>query len=595
MTESTVTLLNNPYGQASYDLFRQKNKAFVDKSLMIKYLDDDSMSLYPVLLRPRRFGKSTFVQMLKCYYDISYQDRYEELFSGTKIYDENLPAHNSYHVINFDFSRVNTDNYETLADSFFSVVILGIDNFKRRYKDFKFDYSMLNKKDSVTLFNYFTNAYLNYFNTQKLYVMIDEYDNFANQILSRDVEQFRAITGENGFLQAFYAAVKAAASDADCVARTFITGVSSVSLDSLTSGFNIALNVTSEGCFNEYAGFTEEELIELIPQIVDIRQLGVSAAEIADRMRPVYGGYRFSQEAGRTVFNSSMCLFYLRKVQQKGRLLPPEEHLDPASDHDGSKLRQLFALSEKKVGDQIISKYLNGERFYLDKLAQNINLNETDLYSRQQFLSMLYYLGYLTIDREASDDSRLALKVPNLFMSKLFAQCTVRSHLRTSSAFADPKLDLSAMLQGKDDLSSFASSCTEFLSSICTNQVLTHMNEMALNLTLYAKLDSVKDDHGFAVTMQKSLQVAGEGENYADLVITVNEGQEEECCYLFELKYIPKDKATASLISKRTMEASEQARRYRSALDFRGRKIRAYAMIFVGPCCQSCQLQEVTG
>ncbi len=121
------------------------------------------------------------------------------------------------------------------------------------------------------------------------------------------------------------------------------------------------------------------------------------------------------------------------------------------------------------------------------------------------------------------------------------------------------------------------------------------MNKMALNLTLYAKLDSVKDDHGFAVTMQKSLQVAGEGENYADLVITVNEGQEEECCYLFELKYIPKDKATASLISKRTMEASEQARRYRSALDFRGRKIRAYAMIFVGPCCQSCQLQEVTG
>ena len=114
MSESTVKLLNNPYGQASFDSFRLKNRAFADKSIVIKYLDDDSMSLYPVLLRPRRFGKSTFVQMLKCYYDISYQDRYEELFSGTKIYDLNLPTHNSYHVIDFDFSAVSTGDLNKL-------------------------------------------------------------------------------------------------------------------------------------------------------------------------------------------------------------------------------------------------------------------------------------------------------------------------------------------------------------------------------------------------------------------------------------------------------------------------------------------------
>ncbi|MBQ9220640.1 AAA family ATPase, partial [Succinivibrio sp.] len=257
MSESTVTLLNNPYGQSAFDLFRQDELAFADKSLMIKYLDDKGTSKFPVLLRPRRFGKSTFVRMLKCYYDISFKDRYEELFSGTKIYEENLPSHNSYHVIDFDFSRVNTDNYETLVDSFFSVVILGIDNFKRRYPDFKFDYSKLNKQDSVTLFNYFTNAYLNYFNTQKLYVMIDEYDNFANELLAKNLELFLSITGKSGLLKNFYASIKAQTSDA--IAKTFITGVSSVSLDSLTSGFNIALNVTSLDCFNEYAGFTEDE------------------------------------------------------------------------------------------------------------------------------------------------------------------------------------------------------------------------------------------------------------------------------------------------------------------------------------------------
>ena len=136
MSESTVKLLNNPYGQASFDLFRQDEQAFVDKSLMIRYLDVKSTSKYPVLLRPRRFGKSTFVRMLKCYYDISYQDRYEELFWGTKIYEENLPTHNSYHVINFDFSAVSTGNLNQLLTSFFVAVSDGIDDFCLRYPDF---------------------------------------------------------------------------------------------------------------------------------------------------------------------------------------------------------------------------------------------------------------------------------------------------------------------------------------------------------------------------------------------------------------------------------------------------------------------------
>ena len=104
MSGRTVKLLNNPYGQATFDLFRREEQAFVDKSLMIKYLDDKGMSKYPVLLRPRRFGKSTFVQMLKCYYDISYKERYEELFSGAQIYAENLASYNTYHVIDFGFS-----------------------------------------------------------------------------------------------------------------------------------------------------------------------------------------------------------------------------------------------------------------------------------------------------------------------------------------------------------------------------------------------------------------------------------------------------------------------------------------------------------
>ena len=593
MGENKVKLLSNPYGQVNYETLAVGKQAFADKSCLIESLEEKNMTPYPVLLRPRRFGKSTFVQMLKCFYDISYKDRYEEIFKGKDIYKKNLPSHNTYHVINFDFSMVNPQSYTAMLNSFFSAVANGIDNFKRRYPDFVFDYSELDKSDSVTLFNNFASAYSKYAKNcftkgsiGRLYVMIDEYDIFANQIFSQDIELFRAITGDNGFLKAFYASIKAAAADSDCIAKTFITGVSSVSLDSLTSGFNISLNVTSDASFNEYAGFSEDELATLIPQLVDIRQLGVSVEEITARMKPVYDGYCFSQEAEHTVFNSSMCLYYLRTVQNKKQFLPPEDYLDPASDHDGYKLKQLFEIAEPGLADAIINTYLSDNRFFIKDLAENINLNKITKYDRIQLLSMLYYLGYLTIDKTLSRIGRLALKIPNLFMSKLFAQCTADLKLKPNKVFSDSALDISALQNVQDDISSFASSCTEFLSSIFTNQVLTHMSEMALNLTLYTKLKSLR---GIMVKMQKSLRIVGKGEKYADLVVTVNKGKGNECTYLFELKYATlSDASSESKIKALIKDATEQVQRCKSAIEFKDRQVKAYAMVFVGSDCVYC-------
>ncbi|SFK38874.1 AAA family ATPase [Succinivibrio dextrinosolvens] len=590
MSESTVKLLNNPYGQVTFNLFRQEEQAFVDKSLMIKFLDDKGMSKYPVLLRPRRFGKSTFVQMLKCYYDISYRDRYEELFSGTKIYEENLPTHNSYHVIDFDFSAVSTGNLNKLLTSFFVAVADGISDFKRRYKDFDFDYSKLDRTDATTLFNEFAIAYKDYSDSQTLYVMIDEYDNFANEILSKDLDLFLHITSKDGFLKTFYSAIKNHAKNT--IAKTFITGVSSVSLDSLTSGFNIARNVTSRTSLNEYAGFTEDELNILIPKLVDVAKLGVTTKEIIERMKPVYDGYCFSAEADKTVYNSSMCLYYLDMVREKGVFLNPEDYLDPASDQDGSKLSQLFNLTQKETAEFIIDTYLQGGVFYVSKLSENINLNQVREYSLEQLLSMLYYLGYLTIDREKSSLSGLALKIPNRFMSKLFARCTIDFSFKNNTEFKAPKLNLSALTSCEDDISSFAESCSEFLSRIMNNQVLSHMNEMALNLALYAKLETMPIVNTY-VKMQQSVQVPKEGERFPDLVITVNKGLPDECIYLIELKYLKKtearDKNSESILKRAIKDATAELTAYKSAIDFKGRNIKAYAMVFAGADCVYCQ------
>lgn len=530
------------------------------------------------------------MQMLKCYYDISYKDRYEDLFSGSRIYEEDLPSHNSYHVIDFDFSSVSTSDQDVLLNSFGVALTDGIDDFCLRYPDFAFDYSELNLKDAATLFTEFTKAYRKFAKQQTLYVLIDEYDKFANEVLSKDLNLFLNITSKDGFLKNFYSAIKNQAKN--IIAKTFITGVSSVSLDSLTSGFNIARNVTAFDCFNEYAGFTEDELELLIPKLVDVAHLGVNTKEIIARMKPVYDGYCFSRKAEKTVYNSSMCLYYLDEMRQAGEFLNPDEYFDPASDQDGSKLSQLFSLTQKETAEFIIDTYLQGGLFYISKLSENINLNQLKEYSREQLLSMFYYLGYLTIDRDNSSPSELALKIPNRFMSKLFARCTINLSFKDNTEFDAPKLNLSALTACNDDISSFAKSCTEFLSRIMNNQVLSHMNEMALNLALFAKLETMSVVNTY-VKMQQSVQIPKEGERFPDLVITVNKGHPDECIYIIELKYLKKaearDKNSERTLKSVIKAASAELTAYKSAIDFKAKKIKAYAMVFAGPDCIYCQ------
>ena len=579
MADKEVKLLNNPYGEVTYDRFRQDKRAFVDKSLIIKSLDSEAVSKYPVLLRPRRFGKSTFVQMLKCFYDISYKDRYEELFKGTAIYDEHLDSHNTYHVINFDFSGISGKKEDIILRSFIIAIESGITEFMVHYPDFVFNPSEEDKLTPSGYIRSFFNAYKKYPLKQSLYLMIDEYDNFANNVLSQDLELFKAITSTGGFIKDFYATIKIETQS--CIAKTFITGVSSVSLDSLTSGFNISRNITSHKSFNVYAGFTEEELKKLIPELVDINTLGVTVEEMISRMKPVYDGYCFSRLGKETVYNSSMCLYYLNSLKREQAYLPPELYLDPASDHDGSKLQQVFEIAEDGLADKVMDTYLKGDYFYIAKLAEHINLNKHKKYDEVQLISMLYYLGYLTIDPKKSDAENLALKIPNLFMSNLFAQCTLDMRLKPSSIYKEQPLDISDLEECHDDISGFVSSCSEFLSSIFTNQVLTHMSEMALNLALYGKLNFLIRD----VKLQMPLRVPGKGEKFADLVLTVNLKKQDECVYLFELKYIAKTQATEAKIEALKEEAAEQVNSYKSSLEFKNKNVKGYALIFSGSEC----------
>ena len=333
----------NPYGVSAFNNFNRLNRAFVDKTDFINVIDKLDTP-YPILLRPRRFGKTTFVQMLDYFYDISKKDQYDEVFRGTKIHEMNLPSHNTYHVLNLEFSEIFGNTSDQLVEGFTSNIIDSITDFIDRYPEVNFEVDEYKNKTPSTLINaFFTSCKIAFKGKQDLYVIIDEYDNFANEILSKDRKLFKEITNANGFLKAFYKAIKKHTNTV--VAKTFITGVSSVSLDSLTSGFNIAKNVTCDPRLNEFAGFTKDELVGLIEKLVDTKALNTTAENIAEIMRQAYNGYAFCPEATHTLFNSSMCLNYIDYISLKKTIENPERVLDPACAFDKSKVADIISFT----------------------------------------------------------------------------------------------------------------------------------------------------------------------------------------------------------------------------------------------------------
>ncbi|MDY5734916.1 MAG: AAA family ATPase, partial [Succinivibrio sp.] len=414
----------NPYGSANFNSFNEDKVAFVDKTNFIEVIDKLDTK-YPILLRPRRFGKTTFVQMLDYFYDISKKDQYDEVFRGTKIIEKNLPSHNTYHVLNLEFSEIYGNTSAQLVEGFTSNIIDSIADFLDRYPEVNFEVDEYKNKTPSTLINaFFTSCKIAFKGKQDLYVIIDEYDNFANEILSKDRKLFKAITNADGFLKAFYKAIKKHTKKV--VAKTFITGVSSVSLDSLTSGFNIAKNVTCDPRLNEFAGFTKDELIGLIEKLVDTKALNTTADTIAEIMRQAYNGYAFCPEAKHTLFNSSMCLNYIDYISLKKTIENPERVLDPACAFDKSKVADIISFTPKNVLKLEASEFETTGEIVISELAQSINLNQLDRYDLQTSLSVLYYLGYLTIKNDG-DGSRICLTYPNKMMKYMFELCFINA------------------------------------------------------------------------------------------------------------------------------------------------------------------------
>ena len=395
-----------PYGVSDFVDIIERNQYYVDKTMYLPMIENEADSLF--FIRPRRFGKSLLISMMRAYYDQRMAPRFEELFGNLWIGSHPTPEQGKYQVLYLDFSRIGgtIDNLEQRFNEYCGMCIdFFIENSYR-------DYYSQETIDKVRSVNY-ASGKLNAINIEarargyKLYLIVDEYDNFTNVVLNEHGEKvYWALTHASGFYREVFKVFKGMFS------RIFMTGVSPVTLDDLTSGFNIGWHISTKAAFNQMLGFSTEDvyaMIDYYKQTGKIRSDADADAIVAD-MKPWYDNYCFAENALRTqsrVFNCDMVMYYLRNYMSEGE--PPKRMLDPNTKTDYSKMKKLLQL-DRLDGDRKGVLMTIAER---GEILGNIEesfpakaLTDPDI-----FISLLFYYGMLTIKDTFGD--QLLLSIPN--------------------------------------------------------------------------------------------------------------------------------------------------------------------------------------
>ena len=575
-------------GMRSLSEIREKNGIYIDKTRFIEELENNAGTNVPVFLRPRRFGKSLTVSMLLNYYDICKKELFDKNFKGTWIYDHRTPLANSFYVLRFDFSDVSSV-YSEVNDSFTLSVASSISRFSDNYPELGLTKEELDPslyKNATDLLSIFLTKFQSKAKSgEYLYVIIDEYDHFANEILTRDKEAFKDITstaeGHEGLIKRFYALLKKYYRDdyKGSIDRFFITGVSSVSLDSVTSGFNIATNISSKTKFNEMIGFTHDELSELIDETVDFSLLpGITKEQLMQIMEENFDGYSFDKKAKEKLFNSNLCLAYIERLISEGEA----PYLNEISlNDDAGKLNGMLSLCEEDVREKIVQAMFNKEPI-VATLPDKMNLNQTDLFDREQTISLLYHLGYLTIDPEATREEGItSFVIPNKVYEKLFLD-----YCRQAIGYReDFSKDLSSMFEDSADISPLLETITEQIETKLNPQSLGKFTEMALQLICDSIINNSRKRQLSAYTEFNT------GKGFADVLVknTYTNGH----YFLLELKYLHKKDDTKSAVESKLAEAREEIERYRQGTILKTtvgeHTLDCYAIVYVGSECRVCQ------
>lgn len=545
-----------PYGIQDFVQVIEQNCYYVDKTTYIPKLEDCPNNLF--CIRPRRFGKSVFLSMLHAYYDCRTKDKFQEWFGDLWIGKHPTPLQGRYQVMHLDFSQVG-GSIENLEEKFNFYLGVQLNGFIRDYLDFyseKVQKQVEDAKDAgVKLAIIQSEARSKGY---PLYLIIDEYDNFTNTVPNEQGEDvYWAITHAEGFYRDIFKKFKGS------FERIFMMGVSPVTLDDVTSGYNIGWHISTKEEFNQMLGFSTEDVREMFTYYKNVGRIPADSdvEAIIQEMKPWYDNYCFSKQALDTqskVFNCDMVLYFLRNYMSSGE--SPEEMVDPNTKTDYNKMKKLLQLDKLDGNRKGVIRTIieNGE--IIGKIAETFPARM--LTKPRMFVSLLFYYGMLTIKGTKGD--RLILGIPNNNVRKQYYEYLMELY--------------------------------EEKASVDTEQLEAYYYDMAYDgkwhdglqflADAYTKISSVRD----GIEAERNLQgffmayLSLNGYYYTAPELELNHGYCDffllpdlthyptKHCYIIELKVLPKSEFNAmSKDGKHTKaelqwaEAVEQIKRYAEA------------------------------
>jgi hypothetical protein len=545
-----------------------ENLFYVDKTMYIEKLEN-LHSYYIFFLRPRRFGKSLFVSLLQHYYDINEKDNFDILFKDTYIGQNPTKERNGYYILNFDFSGVTTHTKEQLEESFINITKNAFELFQNRY-NIHFDY--LQTGSAANIFeDFFTKVTTRI--DKPVYVLIDEYDHFANELLSFQFDLFKDSVSNTSFVRKWYEVLKKQTKT--IVKRIFATGVSPITLDSFTSGFNITDNITREEAFNEMMGFTENEVRQMIKETVSFPMDENDMDALMKELHKNYNGYLFSEDANERLFNSDMILYYLKTFIEKKK--GPNDLIDQNIASDYGKLGKIFDLKDKISNMEVLEKILNGEEI-VAQITRQFSMEKD--FTTDDFKSLLFYLGLLTIDKRILSFAKL--KVPNYVIKGLYIGYFEKK-VREAIDYEIDTVEISnavsqIALDGKNN--KFISVIENTLHKL-SNRDYINFDEKYIKLMMisYLMLSNVY--------MVKSEYEVENG--YIDIALLRREPIDPNYFAIFEVKYIKKLEYEAygdKFVEEKKNEAIAQILRYNTSDELKNlTNLKKWVIVFAGDKC----------
>ena len=578
-----------PYGLSNFALLRTEGYFYADKTPFIPALENAALGhRYLLFLRPRRFGKSLLLSLLEHYYDRGHADEFDALFGGLWIHEHPTPERNKYLALTLDFSPVATDaGVDVMRRSFASVVKNALRPFLARYGARYPALGALQDQleshdDAADLIGILLSIVASL--DHKLYLLIDEYDNFANRLLASGEQALHeTIVGGMGFVRSFYAALKAG-TRTGALARMFITGVSPILLDDLSSGFNILTHASLWPQLDTMAGFTRQDVERALDIFVADRPDLASDPRIGDRARLLsvlehyYNGYRFSPYATERVFNSDLVLYFLSEILTRGRY--PEQMLDLNVRTDYGRLRRLATLSGTGGEDaRLLLQTMLTEEKISSRLVEQFGSRA--MHAREQLISLFYYMGMLTF---ASPKTGLALPelvIPNRVIRELqwdYLAFSVQERERITLDPVDLENALSAMAMD-GDIQPLVTQFREQVVKRLGSKDLRQFNEKVLKLMLLAYISRSRI---FRILSEKELSGG-----YCDLFLGLSEEvPSTRFAWMLEIKYL-KTAAKPAEIEAAFTQAQAQLARYASDTQLLplltlGKELKAGSLVFIG-------------